>query len=35
MEISIDVLIFIFYTFLILYLQHFVNRYAEFVRMFE
>ncbi|XP_030244452.1 uncharacterized protein LOC116804061 [Drosophila mojavensis] len=32
MEISINVFIFILYSLFILYLQHFVNRYTEFVR---
>lgn len=32
MEISINVFVFILYTLIVLYLQHFVNKYTEFVR---
>ncbi|KAH8312070.1 hypothetical protein KR093_011139 [Drosophila rubida] len=32
MEISINVFVFILYTLVVLYLQHFVNKYTEFVR---
>ncbi|XP_034660705.1 uncharacterized protein LOC117896476 [Drosophila subobscura] len=32
MEISINVLVFLLYTLIVIYLQHFVNKYAEFVR---
>ncbi|XP_017058361.1 uncharacterized protein LOC108099379 [Drosophila ficusphila] len=32
MEISINVFVFLVYLFVVIYLQHFVNKYTEFVR---
>ncbi|XP_017124038.1 uncharacterized protein [Drosophila suzukii] len=32
MEISINVFVFLLYTLVVIYLQHFVNKYTELVR---